>query len=444
MNQVVPSSLFRQDLMGKVLATLNAGESCGLIGVGSVGKSNFLRAMMDPETTRHFLGNDSAKFLFLYVDGNTLVENSAWGVFELMLHRLVKAAEAQDLNELDQLETLYQRAIKPEDRDLAHRYLERGLGSWCGRLGFRLAFLLDDFDQVFREVEPRLFANLRALRDENKYRLMYVVASRDDLTRLRSPQECEHFYELFAPNLYGLGPYSETDARQMLSRLSQRTGVNLAPDLVRTMLGDSGGHPGLLRAMFWPAAAADPDSEADLWSDQGLIDECDRIWQSLGADEQRLLFELATGSGNASDNEPLLELVALKGLLESREDGAVAVFSPLFATFISEQEIVDEDGVEIVADEVRIEGRPLAEHLTQLEWRLLQYLYKHHGQICSRDEIIEAIYPDQSLAPGVPDNRLDVLVGRLRRKIEPDRHRPRYLISVRGRGFRLVTGAQQP
>jgi len=41
----------------------------------------------------------------------------------------------------------------------------------------------------------------------------------------------------------------------------------------------------------------------------------------------------------------------------------------------------------------------------------------------------------------VSDNRVDTMVGRLREKIEPDRRRPRYLLSVRGRGYRLMTGA---
>jgi two-component system response regulator RegX3 len=38
----------------------------------------------------------------------------------------------------------------------------------------------------------------------------------------------------------------------------------------------------------------------------------------------------------------------------------------------------------------------------------------------------------------VDDARIDKLLSRLRAKVEPDPHNPRYIITVRGRGYRLV------
>ncbi|WP_424940401.1 response regulator transcription factor [Aliiroseovarius sp. S253] len=61
---------------------------------------------------------------------------------------------------------------------------------------------------------------------------------------------------------------------------------------------------------------------------------------------------------------------------------------------------------------VSVDGRPLK--VTPLEYRLLNYLLHHRGQVVTQEELVENIYyRDQE-----PDsNAIEVLVGRLRRKI---------------------------
>lgn len=79
---------------------------------------------------------------------------------------------------------------------------------------------------------------------------------------------------------------------------------------------------------------------------------------------------------------------------------------------------------------------PLEKPLSPLERRLLQFLQDYRGKICSRDEVIGAVWQEE--AEGVSDEALDRLVSRLRKKIEPDPAHPRYLLTERGHGFRLV------
>ncbi|AGL16428.1 response regulator transcription factor [Actinoplanes sp. N902-109] len=83
------------------------------------------------------------------------------------------------------------------------------------------------------------------------------------------------------------------------------------------------------------------------------------------------------------------------------------------------------------AGEVLCGGRPVA--VTRTEFRLLCELAGHPGQVMSRQQLLQRVWGYE-----VGDERLvDVHVGRLRQKIEPDSGNPRHLVTVRGLGYKL-------
>jgi DNA-binding response OmpR family regulator len=59
------------------------------------------------------------------------------------------------------------------------------------------------------------------------------------------------------------------------------------------------------------------------------------------------------------------------------------------------------------------------------------------GKICDKYQIVEAVWGVEYIDQ-VDDARIEKLVSRLRKKIEPDPNEPQYLQTVRGRGYRLV------
>jgi DNA-binding response OmpR family regulator len=85
--------------------------------------------------------------------------------------------------------------------------------------------------------------------------------------------------------------------------------------------------------------------------------------------------------------------------------------------------------------EVRAQGR--THNLTTLEMQLLRYFIEHRGQVLSRHEILEKVWDP---AADVTTRTIDNFVLRLRKVLEPDPSRPRYILSVRGTGYRFVTG----
>jgi DNA-binding response OmpR family regulator len=82
---------------------------------------------------------------------------------------------------------------------------------------------------------------------------------------------------------------------------------------------------------------------------------------------------------------------------------------------------------------VRRAGRPVA--LTPTEFRLLRYLVAHPGRPTSRQALIEAVWGYESEIGY--ERTVDVHMRHLRQKLEPDPAHPRYLVTVRGVGYKF-------
>jgi len=94
------------------------------------------------------------------------------------------------------------------------------------------------------------------------------------------------------------------------------------------------------------------------------------------------------------------------------------------------------DQLEIIADEgmVRVNGKEV--HLTRTEFKLLIELATNSGKVLSREDLLERVWGYDYFG----DSRLvDVHVRRLRTKVEMDPANPKYVVTVRGMGYKLQT-----
>lgn len=70
------------------------------------------------------------------------------------------------------------------------------------------------------------------------------------------------------------------------------------------------------------------------------------------------------------------------------------------------------------------------------QYRLLELLYNNLGRICTRDSVVEAVWPE-AMGEGVSEQAIDALVRRLRdrlNEVDPDHE---YIMTIRGHGFRM-------
>lgn len=75
---------------------------------------------------------------------------------------------------------------------------------------------------------------------------------------------------------------------------------------------------------------------------------------------------------------------------------------------------------------------------TRREMEILQYLGANSERPVPRDELLSKVW-GYAKNLDIETRTVDIHVAKLRRKIEPDPAQPRYLVTVRGAGYRLIT-----
>jgi DNA-binding response OmpR family regulator len=160
------------------------------------------------------------------------------------------------------------------------------------------------------------------------------------------------------------------------------------------------------------------------------------MWSQLTESEQEWLTSWVLEADAGLPRQQLSRLARL-GLVREGE-----IFSPLFADFVGRRgrsAEVDAQGVYLDSDsgDVWVDGVRVPV-LTDLEYRLLELLYERCDKITDKYRIVTAVWGEEYLGE-VDDSRVEKLVSRLRSKIEPDASNPCYLITQRGRGYKLLS-----
>jgi two-component system response regulator PhoP len=88
--------------------------------------------------------------------------------------------------------------------------------------------------------------------------------------------------------------------------------------------------------------------------------------------------------------------------------------------------------LDVTAQSVSVNGAII--ELTSFEYRLLEELVRHHGEVLSKHTLADYLYPHDE---DRDSNVLEVMIGRLRRKLDPD-GTLNPIETIRGRGYRFM------
>jgi DNA-binding response OmpR family regulator len=145
-----------------------------------------------------------------------------------------------------------------------------------------------------------------------------------------------------------------------------------------------------------------------------------------------ILIDLGSTNGTFLNGERVLAPVELRDGDSVSIGDVVLAFHDPESTFLETPFPALE--VDVAAAMVRVDRRMIA--LSPKEFALLAHLYERRGRVCSKDDIGDAVWPEYH--DGVYDYQIENLVRRLRSRLEPDPKDPQLLLTVRGRGYKLV------
>ncbi len=157
------------------------------------------------------------------------------------------------------------------------------------------------------------------------------------------------------------------------------------------------------------------------------------------------VHDLDSTNGTYLNGQPIAGTQLLRNNDEVGFVDTVVIFRDPEATVkgmppIARQRVVEPEEelrVDSRSKEVYLRGRLLDPPLTAKEFQLLELLYQRKGEVISKEGIAQGVWDYE-----VYDyNAIDALVYRLRHRIEADPSIPRYLVTVRGFGYKLLTGS---
>ncbi len=444
----------RADDIRSIMRTVQAGKSCILVGVDGIGKTTLMRELLSATVREQYLAPEHERFIFLPLDANELSRPSALAYYRqmaLLLEPVLTRYHLPFSSDENILVVANEEMVRKHLFDRVEAIVTR-----CEQC--RLVFLLDRFEVAFTETEPQFFRVLQSLRSRSNGQVCYVAASTNIPVLICDEQQQrvvrEMFPELFNGNIYGIKPLQRQDSQTVIDQGLQ----DHQASLVAQLLEITGAHPGLLKAVMTVCNGGENALTARdfleqiiprLLQETTIVSQCEQIWYSLSEVEQYCLKQIRRGLFTQYDGSPpysirliqsALHMLVLKGIIreEHRSNTSYQSFSPLFASYVAQQFSAGLPGLQLdlLQQQVWIDGALRASHLTNKEFRLLRFLAENAGRVCSREETTRAVYGDTYNSKR-DDARLDALVERTRKSIGDDARPSRFLETVRGAGHRL-------
>jgi len=416
---------FRKKEATELGGQLQHHHSVVLVGMKRVGISNFLRFFLNHQDIAKTYIDNEMENVFVQVDLNDLIERNILAFWTLFLTRLVDSVQSSTLPESDkrQCRRLFVQSIQLKDHfftvDSVRKVLETLVAT-----GLYPTIFFIRFDRLQEVVTPEFFSNLLGLRDAARHKLSYVFTSFRPLHDLAPEVFKKQFLSVFSRDMYH-PPATGEDLTIIMDTLEEQYHTALDKTLGQAVVDLSGGYVQYLQLALirLKEETRKPKDVAELSAllshDEQIIFQSEELFESLTKAEKDVLICVQRGDRITQDQRKAAEYLWNTGMVKD-EKAKGRLFSPLFAEYVK-----------------TISG---SEHInkefTKKEHLLFTFLKSHENELCERETIIEAVWPENQEL-GVSDWAIDRLVARLRTKLK-DHESPYQIVTVVTRGYKLT------
>lgn len=431
----------REAEIGQIISFIKEGNSCQMIGLPGVGRSNLFKLLVYNRSVRlkHF-GQNQKWFHFVLIDFSEIRKKPISDAVKFLFLNLTDSLRERKIKEYEAVNKIFKEGLNSNDELVLFQGLKRAIDYLAIEKELTVVFLFDRFEEYVPMLTFGFFSQLRVLRDRAKYRFSVVFSLTHPLEQLLEPNLLSDFYSFLAGHIVFLALNDEPSLEFRLSYLEKSMAKKLTENAKTEIIKLTAGHGKMTRVCAEELLATNNKQQTisseslKFFVDNKAVRSVDyEIWNALSPQEQTNLKNLVLQKEVDAKIISFLENI---GLVENNK-----IRIKLFSEFVKfraqnltpEKIIFKEETNQILKGE-----QILSDNLTKGEFKLLKFLIQNTGRIIDREEIINVVWSDLQSKEGVSDEALDQLIFRLRKKIENNPNSPIHLQTIKGRGVKFI------
>jgi len=420
-----------------------AGESGSVFGLTGVGRTTFLEFLAYRlDVLQQYMASHARQVILIPVDLNNLPDEHLATFYRTLLRSFYEQPDRFKPATQQTIQELYRKVEAAADPFLSQSALRELLTLFHDQ-EIRIVLVMNRFDSFCELATPQMIATLRGLRDSFRGTLCYIMGMTREIVYLSEAESIKPLQGILDTHICWVGPLAEPDARHMIQRQTQSLPEPIPEAAMGRLLQLSGGYPSLLRVLcdWWMNESQNVPVSAwatALLAKRNCQHRLRNIWQRLTDEEQFVLAELVLGQEKRGKQRlegaqvAVLERLAAKGVCQGVE-GEWWLVGDLVRDYVRQVAGQSRGRVQLDAQTGEIyQGRTRLDGLQPLHHALLTFFLQRPHERHSHTDLIEAVWPDEMNKEGVSTDALYQAIRGIRKAIEPNTSKPRYLINWRG------------
>lgn len=333
---------FCQRKISKIKKLIDSSSSFTIVGMPGVGVTTFLKYVATRNLAHALLQRRSAP-QFIYVDSYLLTDLSKNEFFRLLLKQL--GGEFSRRNADPQIFDSCLNKLK----ELVDKYP-------------KIVLIFNRFDQLHSIFDETFFSNIWALRNVNPQKIVIISTANKPLSEIAPQALSGGHMGVFSRVVY-LKPYAEDDLQVIISTYLKNNLIE-NPDAIKLAKHLSAGHHQLLQLLLNSARLSNP------LQDQFIKLQLKELYEFVSHKQKRVLQKIALNKKVENCDEYLIEIGLVK-----KAGKKIKLFTPLLAEYI-------------------LQHHP--KRLPIKEAKLFNLLKQNLGQVVSKEEIFDTLWPQDS------------------------------------------------
>lgn len=231
-------------------------------------------------------------------------------------------------------------------------------------------------------------------------------------------------------SLFSYPLYSRDDSERLLKYLTDRWGGSLSEQLTKRVHEMCGGHPWLLAETVRLNASNDNFS----FEDESMMFRMRSIFSMLHADEQNLLIKKLIKKSTVFSPSELIcyQYFRQMNMFSETDENLVG-----YVEYYIRNHMYSNKSFKLVGSTIQLNNVPIDRLFSTNERRVVKLLLEREGEIVSRDEIAQRLWPVKT-DEQYSDWAIDQVMARIRKRFSELSLSPTTLRAVRNKGYLLT------